>query len=494
MKNTTDTWLSGEPSLTFGGGNSHVDPMAGLAIFGPLYPDTHKTITVGLIGSRESIYLTSKFLDSLNGVILFEDDDPILFPKYPGMNAAFRSSIKVEKSLIHTISEYEIQNITRLPTSSERVIRASDAFLQPLDSMRSSEPLPDVVICAIPKDVEDYCWSSRESIKSKYQKVADAARRREAKKGQLFLDVFDEELVPVIEARGSIDLHSRIKAGAMIKNVKTQIILETSLNGERTTEPKSTFAWNFALAIFYKSNGYPWRLTSIAQNDCFVGISFYKERGSLGETMGVSIAQIFDKSGEGLILKGGKVKLTDGEEKSPHLSYEDSKKLVQSILQIYEQRNERPPARVVFHKTSKFWNQEIDGLKDGLGKSIKADYVAIERSDLRFVRNGEYPPLRGTCIGLSNQEYLVYGMGYVPYLGTYPGHHVPTPLHIMQHIGEATPQKICSEIMGLTKMNWNTAHFCTGIPITLNMSRKVSSIIREIPEGAEINPSYRFYM
>ena len=97
-------------------------------------------------------------------------------------------------------------------------------------------------------------------------------------------------------------------------------------------------------------------------------------------------------------------------------------------------------------------------------------------------------------MALGDREYLIYGMGYIPYLNTYPGHHVPSPLHVLEHEGETTPQQTCAEILALTKLNWNTAQYCCGVPITLNIARRVSSILAELPEDARVDPSYRFYM
>lgn len=490
-------WYEKEPKLKFGGNNLHSDPMAGLALYGPFKSDNARSLTMGIIGTRDSVSQSILFLKALMNEIPANEKEPNLFPKYPGLPKAFNTRLEIPESLIEIIGSDEVKNTIMPPNPYDRVIRAADVYLKRLESLRSSEPHPDVVICSIPVDFEDNCWSSGTDYKSKKEKKEIRARKKLSEGGQLFLEDFDEEIIPVIENIGaSTDLHSRIKAGAMEKGVKTQLILESSMSGQKTTEPLCTFAWNLSLALFYKANGFPWKLSNTSENDCFVGISFYRERSDTEVSMGTTIAQLFDKTWEGLIIKAGKAEVSNGDrnEKSPHLSLDNSINLGKQILGVYEMRSMSPPERIVFHKTSKFWDSEVEGLRIGLGKNIKVDFVAIERGDLRLVRDGQYPPVRGTCLQLSPDDYLVYTMGYIPYLGTYPGHHIPQPLHIIQHIGDATPQKICNEILSLTKMNWNTAHFCSGVPITINIARKVSSVIKEVPEGTSIEPSYRYYM
>jgi len=113
---------------------------------------------------------------------------------------------------------------------------------------------------------------------------------------------------------------------------------------------------------------------------------------------------------------------------------------------------------------------------------------------VRFFREGQYPPLRGTLCSFSNQAHFLYTLGYIPFLETYPRGHVPEPLEIVQHIGGSSIRRVCQEILALTKMNWNSAEYAGGMPITLRFARRVGEIMSEIPESETPSPSYRFYM
>jgi hypothetical protein len=43
-------------------------------------------------------------------------------------------------------------------------------------------------------------------------------------------------------------------------------------------------------------------------------------------------------------------------------------------------------------------------------------------------------------------------------------------------------------------MNWNSANMGGLWPITLRFSRLVGNVLREVPEGREPHPKYKFYM
>ena len=115
------------------------------------------------------------------------------------------------------------------------------------------------------------------------------------------------------------------------------------------------------------------------------------------------------------------------------------------------------------------------------------------RHPYRFARSGKYPVLRGTMIRLTQDKSLLYTMGYIPRLRTYPGPRIPKPL-LITHLGDSQVDEICKEIMGLTKLNWNTTAFATHLPITLEFSQKVARVLSELPEGRVLQNHYRFYM
>ena len=154
----------------------------------------------------------------------------------------------------------------------------------------------------------------------------------------------------------------------------------------------------------------------------------------------------------------------------------------------------RPPRRIVVHKQSRFFPEELAGFQDALSGRIEYDLVALApATGVRLMRHGQYPPPRGTCLSLGDRRYL-YTTGYVPSLGRYPHGHVPTPAQITDHIGDTSARALLAEVLLMTKMNWNSARFAEKLPVTLRFAREVGTILRDLPEDYTPEARYAFYM
>lgn len=129
-----------------------------------------------------------------------------------------------------------------------------------------------------------------------------------------------------------------------------------------------------------------------------------------------------------------------------------------------------------------------------LGDIHSYDFLALERRGLRFLRLGKEPPVRGTVIQLGQRNYLIFTQGYVPFMRQYPGMRIPNPLEVVEHHGDSAAERVCSEILALTKLNWNTCKFASSDPITTVFSRQVGMIIKELPDDVTPATKYRFYM
>src|SRR5262249_20143627 len=169
--------------------------------------------------------------------------------------------------------------------------------------------------------------------------------------------------------------------------------------------------------------------------------------------------------------------------------------LMRSVLDLYKRQNRGSlPNRVVIHKTSRFWEEELAGFQAACEIVPQYDFVAFGWRGIQFYRPGDYPPLRGTYVKLSETDFLLYTVGYVPYLRTYPGARVPQPLDIIEHHGDSPWNVVLEEIMALTKMNWNTTAFFCSEPITIAFSRKVGQVLAELGPRKPMRSEYRFYM
>ena len=180
----------------------------------------------------------------------------------------------------------------------------------------------------------------------------------------------------------------------------------------------------------------------------------------------------------------------------PRLSGQQAYDLLSAALYEYRVAVRTFPARVVIHKSSNFSQEEIEGLESAASAvNIDAvDFVTVMDSRLRLFRNGNYPPYRGTWAEFGDNRQLLYTRGSVWYYQTYPGSYVPQPIELRIVKSEESPNFITSEILGLTKMNWNSTQFDGKYPVTLGCSRKVGEIMKYLNDSEVPQIRYGYYM
>ena len=172
------------------------------------------------------------------------------------------------------------------------------------------------------------------------------------------------------------------------------------------------------------------------------------------------MAHMFANDFQDIILRGRKVEFDEvlGE---PFLDYEKSANLISSALEVFHKHRGATPKRMVLHKTSGFRQGEVKGFSEVLEQAgIMYDLVTLRKSPMRLIRYGTMPVPRGSMFAVDDLNFL-YTKGYVPELRTYPGVHVPAPFEVIKAKGDSSYKEICKEILSLTKLNWNTADFCS---------------------------------
>jgi hypothetical protein len=507
-----------EPRLEFGDYFEHEDTKTGLAEYGPfgknvsgLHPSE---IKLGFVGTRETIAGAREWIEECGSEIESEnrkiirsgtapaDNEPSLFGEgvfdaEPTGDEAFVRLYKIlNRDFIGFSRDSRFNCCFQLNDRWERVLHPGDikAILEIEDkqvriwelvnllddqirSLSETKPSPDVVILAMTAPMVDEAHAVRVS-------------------GNFYLN-----------------LRRAIKARAMKWGIPIQLLQRSTVLGRKPAargqplQEKATRAWNFCTALYYKADGVPWRATTFEKDTCFVGIGFYVARELKDRlTMRSSVAQAFDYLGQGLVLRGDPFEWDEEEYgRSAHLSQDGARTLMRKTLEEYVKVRGAPPRRVVVHKTSRFWGEEhpehneLEGFSEGIGdvfSRCETDFVTLAQSDVLLFREGMYPPLRGTYLCLEDDLHLLYTMGFVPYLETFPGSHVPVPWQIVEHHGGSGPKQLFREVLELTKMNVNNCSFADGAPITLSFSRKVGEIMKHILEGEEAvaQTGYKFYM
>jgi hypothetical protein len=338
---------------------------------------------------------------------------------------------------------------------------------------------PDVIVCILPDNLYN------KILKFEKDESADIEEKPQ-----------DETEIEDI----ALNFRSFLKANSMKYRVPLQLVKESSLSVEQTSEKSSlqdlaTRAWNFCTALYYKAGGIPWKAQVKGSDNltCFVGISFYRSLDK--KTLQTSLAQVFDEQGKGVILRGSPVEI-DKKDRQPHLTEQQAYELLKNAIKGYKDAEGTYPKRVVVHKSSKYTEQE----KEGFIKAVEEeeistfDFITIFESDIRLFRIGNYPPLRGTCLELTETQYLLYSKSSVDYYQTYAGMYIPQPIEIRIAELNSSPTQICEEVLALTKMNWNKTQFDGKIPITIDCSRSVGKIMKYVKENEIPSKKYGFYM
>ena len=497
-----------EPALVFGGNQPAPDPKGGLSLFGPL-SESPTQIRLGIIGDADTVEKVQRLLQACQAHI----EGPVRYPlwtqDFPGMNASspFGCDLVMKPEWNRTLAKRDIDELDFVRGLNLRIGRSVDLFCTEIRSMREREEAPTVFVCAPPRRMMDLCLPTEGDARGGRGRVArvEKGRRWTPKSSpfQMSLAAFVPELKQAedefLQRVAGDNFHHFLKAKAMEIPAPTQFVRPYTLDklfGDQKgkVQDRATFAWNLCVGLFYKAEGRPWKLLNMPANTCFVGISFYQEKPEFGGGIGTSLAQVFTPEGSGLVLRGERITWPKGEE--PHLSKNAARRLIERVLKAYEGQTGTKPGRVVVHKSSSYSPDERTGLKEGLGEIPKHDFVTlVEHSkSIKLFRAGVQPPVRGTLVSLPDDSRLLFTRGYVPLMHVYPGARVPRPLEIAFDEVSTPRTDLCREILGLTRMNWNTADFAGMQPITLQFSREVGRILREVPPGVTPETRYLYYM
>jgi hypothetical protein len=456
-----------EPFLLFGSDGLHVDPKSGIERYGPRSYRTSvhpADVRVGIIGSAELSDAARSWIQNV-AVGVRGDETNRSFPGYAS-DRGFFSALTFADGWNATISQAEMSDLMGMRNQRERFAHAVSLIEDKLRLVAERDQPPGYVALVISDEMLRRCG------------VAD------------YFDKTD----------GSVhrDLRRAVKAAAMTYRIPTQLIRQAVIEGRDPTPP-AKIAWNFFTGLYHKAGGYPWVPSGLAPGTCFVGISFYRPLGSRNNTLQTSLVQAFDEHGEGLILRGHEFEWDAEKEgsKAPHLSEEQSGQLIDLILARYEKEIGTRPTRVVVQKSSRYWPAERAGFGDALQRRVsRYDLIALDgrQSHVRLITTSKYPPLRGTRFSIGDLDYL-YTTGFIAALNEFHGMHVPSPIQIADHVGQDTSRsQMMSEILTLTKLNWNSAGFAGKLPVTLRFAELVGDIMKEIPSDGDPLPQFKFYI
>lgn len=307
----------------------------------------------------------------------------------------------------------------------------------------------------------------------------------------------------------TFDLHNYIKAFAAQHRFTTQFIEEKTLYDKMVCE----ISWWLSLALFVKALRTPWTLADLDQNTAYAGIGYSIKKQYSGKAEVIlGCSHIYNAQGQGLRYKLSKVEHPQfDKKKNPYLNFEEAYKFGMDILALFQDAMEKLPQRVVVHKRTPFKNDEIEGITNALKQAgiSEIDLITITQEyDLKFIAEkimyGQfledgYPVDRGTCIKLSSRNALLWTHGVVPSIQSnrryyQGGRCIPAPLKITKYYGHGDLETIAKEILGFTKMNWNSFNLYTKLPATIDTSNTLAQVGNLLRQYNGVTYDYRFFI
>jgi hypothetical protein len=472
-----------EPELEFGGSGRHIDIRHGLAEHGPLdrgLTSAPQIIRVGVVGAAQDVEQLRDWVDRCRlGIDAKKSKRTTLFIGFPGFGAsATLCDFVIDDRLVDIISGSELSYIGEADEKTFRTASMDRFRLGASDLIEKANAA--VVLCLLP---ESFVRRIDMPVKPE---IGPRSRRRHKR---------DDEGV----------WHDIFKANAIQLARPVQVVRPATYGGGvhhfkrdgtavREMQDEATRAWNFFCALYYKAGGIPWRLAREATDlmTCYMGISFYHDPKS--ESLSTSVAQIFNERGEGMVVRGGPAVLDD-RDKTPHLSDLDAEHLLKQAVDAFRREHRTSPARLVCHKSSYFNKSELTGCAATV-KELRLDsydLLSLRPSHTRLYRPNSYPPLRGTAV-VHSDGCLLYTQGSVDFYHCYPGLYVPRTLDVQLDHTESGVIGQLTELLALTKMNWNSTELINLEPITLSAARNVGRILRYVPTQSTAQSRFSFFM
>lgn len=445
-----------------------IHPINGLKLMGPLENSYNNignipTIKLGIISPEIGI---DKLLDHLNK--LHTSVSPIwekdYLKDYPGFQQLYNNQLIIPNSVTNKdvilIQDKEVTNLS--------AVQFYDIIKKKIDKLAERFSELDCVIIYIPNK-----WK----------------RFRENKTTDIYYD-----------------LHDSLKIYCVKKNLKVQFIEDKSISYKDTAK----VMWWLSLGIYVKAGGIPWKISSDDNSTAFVGLGYAIKQNAKNKVV-LGSSQIFDGNGNGLKFLLQPIEKPVYYNKNPFMSKEDAFRLVSNIRNTY---NRIDPIvglkKIIIHKTTYFTKDEIEGIKNALSGIDNIELIQVQQLcdwkalKLKKQTNGkhtfdDYPIERGTIIQLDEFSFLLWTHGVVnsPEFNKvyYQGKRgIPMPLLIKRFLGKDSIEVIAFDILKFTKMNWNGAELYKSLPVTIDFSKKLSVMGKQLEDLGTKPYDFRYFI
>jgi len=254
----------------------------------------------------------------------------------------------------------------------------------------------------------------------------------------------------------------------------------------------------------------PWVLDGLDPGTAFVGLGYaIDRRAAKGQHIVLGCSHIYNAQGQGLQFRLSRIENPVISGGNPFLSFQDARRLGETIRTLFWQSHLKLPARVVIHKQTPFRRDEQKGLRAGLEGVQDLELIEINfESSLRYISSqpkngkfieGRFPVRRGTAVKLTDHEALLWVHGSTEAAKTnwtyFQGkRRIPGPVGLRRYAGTSDLATLANEILGLSKMDWNSGDLYGKLPATVQSSKRIARIGSLLDRFSHSSYDYRLFM
>lgn len=502
----TKIHLLDEPLLEFAHKQCETHPKDGLFLYGPTKSAAEgAALKFGIIGTKQGLALFDKWGMTVSGYIPPYKENVAHHSSFPGFEAVFGLKWPESPAAKITLTANDILNAIRITNRHEAIKKTVDLFADAIEEYlrNEGEVTPDFWYVIIPDEVHQ--WGRPQKAPPLDDRIEGAARMK-TKVAKQFLQapsLFAEDNKEAALQLYDLNFHNQLKARLLSKAV-IQIVRESTLQGgipseveqtSRSVQDPATIAWNLCSTSYYKAAGPPWRLKDIRPGVCYVGIVFKKDPSDPDSGNACCGAQLFLRSGEGLVFRGAVGPWYSKNLKQFHLSKEKACELMKLVISGYKKIHGEAPKEVFIHGRTRFNRDEWDGFLEGRPNNTNVVGIRIRPTDeLKLYRLANQPPIRGTYYAIHERMAYLWTKGYVARFNTYPGFETPNPLAVHIDWGAAELPQVAADILALTKVNFNGCNFGDGFPVTLSFADAIGEILTAAPNIEGAPQPFKYYI
>ncbi|MST95437.1 hypothetical protein FYJ85_00030 [Victivallaceae bacterium BBE-744-WT-12] len=500
-----------EPNILLGHGQKMPDPRDGLTLFGPL-PSAIREIRSGVVATKEGYKYFQNFLKSIQSPVY--NSNSISRPFFPGFEAAFGCSWSPDHILFKEISQEKINEFLYVDSTHVRTYDMVSLFIEPIvNSKKNDDENIDVWFIIVPDIIHKYC-RPKSTIPKELIKRRSLLSKAKAKifsyTDYLFSDMRAEEDKKADEVKKysyDAQFHDQLKARLLPYSIPTQILRESKIAWRAFTDTRGKYlhdfskieghqAWSISTAAYYKAGGKPWKLSDIRAGVCYLGLVYKQLSNTKDVRNACCAAQMFLDSGDGTIFRGEVGPWFNPETKEYHLQEREAKQLLTQALDSYRSIMNKAPAEIFIHAKTRFNEEEWAAFKSVTPSETNIVGITISnREPLKLYRkDGDYPIPRGMFHIINKWECLLWTTGYIPRLQTTSAMEIPRPIQIRIDKGVADLKVVATDILSLTKLNYNACIYGDGIPVTLRFADKVGEILTACPELKTPPLAFKYYI